>query len=115
MAAIDGEAGTYIHSFKRVEDLDVLAYDITNAVQWLRPTGPACVIGVGGGRDIAAALHAGHSSVFAAEINPLMVKMLHDLSSESPILTDPRVKVVVGDGESWGNSQHELAWVGMAL
>jgi hypothetical protein len=99
-ATIDGEAGTPIHSFKRVEDLDVLRYDLTNAVHWIRPTGPACVIGVGGGRDIASALLAGHSSVFAAEINPLMVKMMRELAVDSPILTDPRVKIVVGDGRS---------------
>jgi len=99
-AAIDGEAGTNIHAYKHIEELDVLRYDLTNAVHWIRPTGPACVIGVGGGRDIESALYFGHSSVFAVEINPLMIDMLHEVESQSPILSDPRVQVHVGDGRS---------------
>src|SRR5262249_13702427 len=67
---------------------------------WIRPTGAACVIGVGGGRDIESALHFGHDSVFAVEINPLMNDMLRQVRSESPILSDPRVKVLVGDGRA---------------
>lgn len=100
MAGIDGEAGTSINAFKNVEDLGVLKYDLTNAAHWIRPTGQACVIGVGGGRDIEGALEFGHSSVFAVEINPLMIAMLRELAAQSPILADERVKVVVGDGRS---------------
>lgn len=99
-AAIDGEAGTAIHAYKRIEDLGVLQYDITNAVHWIRPTGPACVIGIGGGRDIESALYFGHDSVFAVEINPLMIDMLRKVQDEAPILKDPRVKIRIGDGRS---------------
>jgi SAM-dependent methyltransferase len=99
-AAIDGEAGTSIHAYKRIEDLGVLSYDITNAVHWIRPTGPACVIGIGGGRDIESALYYGHDSVFAVEINPLMIDMLRQVAAESPILADPRVNIYIGDGRS---------------
>ena len=99
-AAIDGEAGTRIHPYRHIEQLSVLQYDISNAVHWIRPDGPACVIGVGGGRDIESALYFGHDSVFAVEINPLMIDMLRQVRAESPILDDPRVTVVVGDGRS---------------
>ncbi|HKU37981.1 MAG TPA: hypothetical protein VJR89_07540, partial [Polyangiales bacterium] len=99
-AVIDGEAGTAIHAYKRIEDLGVLGFDVTNAAHWLRPSGPSCVIGVGGGRDIESALFFGHSSVFAVEINPLMVDMLQQVSAESPILSDPRLKLHIGDGRS---------------
>lgn len=99
-ASIDGEAGTLIHSYKKLEELEVLKYDVTNAVHWIRPTGPACVVGVGGARDIESALLFGHESVFAAEINPLMVDMLRKTASESPILSDPRIHIEIGDGRS---------------
>ena len=100
LAAIDGEAGTYIHPYRRIEDLELLQYDVTNAAHWIRPDGRACVIGIGGGRDIESALYFGHSSVFAVEINPLMIRALKHVQSESPILADPRVEVHVGDGRS---------------
>jgi hypothetical protein len=100
LAAIDGEAGTYIYPYHRIEDLDLFNYDVTNAAHWIRPDGPACVIGIGGGRDIESALYFGHGSVFAVEINPLMIDALEHFRTESPILHDPRVTVVIGDGRS---------------
>jgi hypothetical protein len=99
-AAIDGQAGTRVHAYQRIEELEVLKYDVTNAVHWIRPGGPACVIGAGGGRDVESALLFGHNSVFAVEINPLMIEMLERFRAESPILNDPRVKIYVGDGRS---------------
>jgi hypothetical protein len=99
-AAIDGDAGTFVHHFKSVDELDLLKYDVTNTAHWLRPDGQACVIGVGGGRDIASALVFGHSQVLGVEVNPLLVEMLGKLRKESPILSDPRVTVLVGDGRS---------------
>ena len=100
MAFVDGEAGTFVYHYRAIEDLDFLRYDVTNVVHWLRPDGPACVVGVGGGRDIASALLFGHSEVLGVEVNPLIVDMLRAMQAESPILADPRVKVVVGDGRS---------------
>lgn len=100
MARIDGEAGTYVYPFEALEELDFLKYDVTNVVHWLRPTGQACVIGVGGGRDLASALLAGHDHVLGVEVNPLIIDMLKRLGARSPILSDPRVEVVVGDGRS---------------
>jgi hypothetical protein len=99
-AAIDGDAGTFVHHFRSVDELDLLKYDVTNTAHWLRPDGLACVIGVGGGRDLASALVFGHSRVLGVEVNPLLVDMLGKLGHESPILADPRVTVLVGDGRS---------------
>ena len=99
-ATIDGQAGTFIHSFHRIDELGLLKYDVTNAVHWIRPDGRACVIGIGGGRDIESALLYGHDSVFAAEINPLMVRVLERFRSETPLLDDPRVEIHIGDGRS---------------
>jgi hypothetical protein len=100
-AQIDGEASTRAHMYSGdVRELDVLRYDATNVAHWIRPGGLACVIGVGGGRDLESALIFGHPQVLGVEINPLLVRMLHTIHRDSPIADDPRVTLVTGDGRS---------------
>jgi hypothetical protein len=96
-AQIDGEAGTHATLYHDLSELEFLRYDATNVVHWIRPDGLACVIGVGGGRDLASALVFGHPQALGVEINPLLVRMLR---GASPLLHDPRVQIVVGDGRS---------------
>jgi hypothetical protein len=100
LARIDGEAGTFVHEYRDLSELDFLRYDVTNVVHWLRPDGLACVIGVGGGRDLQAALVFGHPEVLGVEVNPLFLDALSRLRDTSPLLADPRVRIVVGDGRS---------------
>lgn len=99
-ARIDGEAATPIYRYHRTQELNVLRFDATTSAHALRPEGTACVIGVGGGRDLLTALNYGHDRVYGAEINPAMVAMLGAVQSESPVLSDPRVTVRVGDGRA---------------
>ena len=99
-AYIDGEAGTPVYGFRTLDHLQALRFDVTNAVHALRPDGIACVIGIGGGRDLESALVFGHDTVLGAEINPAMVQMLRGASSFSPVLQDPRVQIEIGDGRS---------------
>jgi hypothetical protein len=58
------------------------------------------VIGVGGGRDIEAALLAGHEAVTAVEVNPALVRTLRAVAKETPLLADPRVQIRVDDGRA---------------
>ena len=44
----------------------------------LRPTGPAAVIGVGGGRDVLAAARVGHTPVIGVELNAKIVALHRD-------------------------------------
>ena len=81
---IDGEAGTPVYQFERVPQMNVLRFDATSTAHALRPDGTACVIGVGGGRDLLTALAAGHDRVFGAEVNPAMIEMLHRVADRSP-------------------------------
>lgn len=99
-ARIDGEAATPIYAYRRPQELNVLRFDATTSAHALRPDGTACVIGVGGGRDLVSALNAGHPRVLGVEINPAMVAMLGRLAEQSPTLRDPRVHVRVGDGRA---------------
>ncbi len=99
-ALIDGEAGTPVYEFQRVPQMNVLRFDATSTAHALRPDGTACVIGVGGGRDLLTALAAGHDRVLGAEVNPAMIEMLHRVADRSPVLRDPRVFTRVGDGRA---------------
>ncbi len=97
---IDGDAETFIHAYRDLSDLDFLRYDLTSVAHHLRPNGTACVIGTGGGSDVLTALNFGHEHVFGVEINGAIVQLLREVSDRSPVLQDPRVEVVVGDGRS---------------
>jgi hypothetical protein len=99
-AFIDGEAGTMVYAYSAVESLEPLRSDATAIAHALRPSGTACVIGIGGGRDLLTALLHGHDRVVGFEINPGMVRMLRTVQAYSPILDDPRVEVHVGDGRA---------------
>lgn len=97
---IDADAWTPIHSYRDPAELSFLRYDGVTAAHALRPRGTACVIGVGGGRDLLAALHFGHERVLGIEINPDIVDLLHDAAAVSPVTRDPRVEIVTGDGRA---------------
>jgi hypothetical protein len=99
-AKIDGDAGTAIYEFQSLHDLRFLHFDATTAAHLLRRDGPACVIGAGGGRDIASALYFGHDSVYAVEINSAVARALRAVSDRSPVLKDPRVTLEVNDGRA---------------
>jgi hypothetical protein len=100
MALIDGEAGTVVYTYGRLPQIEALRQDGTATAHALRPTGPSCVIGTGGGRDLETALIAGHDPVYGFEINPSMVAMLRRVHAYSPILDDPRVHITLGDARA---------------
>lgn len=102
-ALIDGEADSAVYAYapgKLTQALEPLKTDGVTVAHVLRPTGTACVIGIGGGRDLEAALIYGHDRVIGVEINPAMVEMLRRVVRWSPIIDDPRVEIIVGDGRS---------------
>ncbi|MFC1829619.1 hypothetical protein ACFL0O_08410, partial [Thermodesulfobacteriota bacterium] len=67
---IDGDAGTTLCRFASLEDIEHLRFDVTNIAYFLRPHGGACIIGVGGGRDIQSAILFGHKKVIGVDVNP---------------------------------------------
>jgi hypothetical protein len=100
MALIDGEAGTVVYTYGRLSQIDALRQDGTATAHVLRPDGPSCVMGTGGGRDLETALLAGHDPVYGFEINPSMIAMLRRVHAYSPILDDPRVHITLGDARA---------------
>lgn len=73
---IDGEAGTIMARAQAGPNGHAyLDWDVTSVAHALRPRGPAAVIGVGGGRDVLAAVRAGHRPVVGVELNSMIVDL----------------------------------------
>ena len=99
---IDGEAGTVMHQFRTAADIEHLRYDVTNVAHYLRPNGSACVIGVGGGRDIQSALLFGHTQVLGIELNPIFIHLLqHQFRQFANVADQPGVTLVVDEARSY--------------
>ncbi len=75
---IDGAAGTVLINFTKMDDIEHLKFDITNIAYYLRPGNSACIIGVGGGRDIQSAILFGHKKITGIDINPVFINLLEN-------------------------------------
>lgn len=100
---IDGAAGT---SMAKMADSPAehryLEWDISGFAHRLRPVGPAAVIGVGGGRDVLAALESGHSPVLGVELNGLILQLHRGPFREFSGIADvPGVRLVQDEARSY--------------
>ncbi|MBN1430410.1 MAG: hypothetical protein JXB07_18720 [Anaerolineae bacterium] len=117
MMQVDGEAGTYVGKFSSPEDIEHLRYDITSMAYYVRPSGGALIIGVGGGRDAQTALLFGHEHVIAVDINPTFVRLLTGEFAEFAGLGDRQdVALYVAEGRSFvSQSADQYSVIQMAL
>ncbi len=108
---IDGAAGTVMAALDRVPDdgrpgspvdHEYLGWDVTSFAHHLRPTGPAAVIGVGGGRDVLEATRVGHSPVLGLELNELIVALHEGPMREFSGIADlPGVELVHDEARAY--------------
>ena len=101
---IDEAAGTpIVPAPTESQKLEFLEYDVTNLVHYLQPKGSIAIIGVGGGRDIRAALHFGRENVTGIEINTAIVDALKGRFYEytGALVDDRRVNIVNDEGRSY--------------
>lgn len=114
---IDGEAGTVMTKFKDPADIDFLRYDVTTIGYRLGRKGPACIIGVGGGRDIQSALLFGHERVTAVELNPIFVDILKGPFREfAGVANRDNVQIVVDEARSYlTHTQDRFALIQMSM
>jgi len=100
--SIDGYAGT--NMIKMADGADSVAYslyDITSQAYFLR-RGRVAVIGVGGGKDIMAALAAGNDAAVGIELNEIFLHLHRGLFRDySKIAADPRVHFVFDEARSY--------------
>jgi hypothetical protein len=115
---IDGDAGTALYvADPDAASLAFLACDVTNLAHAVRPDGPAAVIGVGGSRDIQAALTAGHRPVVGVELNGRILEVLRGpLGAATKVAAHEGVELVHDDGRSWmARTRRQFSVVQMSL
>jgi spermidine synthase len=100
---IDGHASSPLYLVgNELERLRFLDCDVTNAVHRIRPRGSIAIIGVGGSRDIQAALLAGHRPIVGIELNDRVIEILTGpLGRDTGIPGHPDVRLVVDEARSW--------------
>lgn len=99
---IDGSAGTTVRGFASLDDIEHLRYDITNLAYYLRPSGGAAIIGVGGGRDLQSALLFGHERVLGIDVNEIFVDLLEGEFAEFAGLAGREdVRIVADEARSY--------------
>jgi len=107
---IDVSAGTVLtkYSGKR-EEIDHLAYDITNIGYTIRPDAKVLVVGAGGGRDVLSAVAFGASHVTAVEINKAIIDTVNGRFGDftGHLDRDPRVRFVNDEARSFIARQQE--------
>lgn len=100
---IDGHAATPLYLVG--DDLHKLLFldcDVTNAVHRIRPKGPIAIIGVGGSRDIQAAIIAGHSPIVGIELNDRLLEILRgELGKGAGLEHRDSVKLVHDEARSY--------------
>jgi len=114
---IDGEAGTHVRRFASLKDVEHLRYDVTNVAYYVSPKGPACIIGVGGGRDAQAAVLFGHERVTAIDVNPIFIDLLEGRFREFAGLAGrDDVELVVDEARSYlSRTDERFSLVQMSL
>ncbi len=99
---IDGDAFTAVRKFNSAADIENLRYDVTNAAYFLRPSGGACIIGVGGGRDLQSALLFGHERVVGIDVNPVFIDLQrNEFRTFAGLADNPRVQLVADEARSY--------------
>jgi hypothetical protein len=98
---IDGEAGTPLTQWNGDRsELEWVSYDVTTLPYFLR-NGDVAVIGVGGGRDILAAIWGGNRSILGVDVNRIMIDLLTGTHrSFTNIANQPQVTLVHDDGRA---------------
>ncbi|HMR04382.1 MAG TPA: hypothetical protein PKA88_01370 [Polyangiaceae bacterium] len=107
---IDGHAATPIYLVgNNLEALRFLECDVTHAAHQLRKGGEVAIIGVGGSRDVQAALLAGHTRIVGIELNGRLLEILDGpLGAETGIRGRKEVTLVHDEARSYltRNSDH---------
>jgi spermidine synthase len=99
---IDGLAGTVLVEMDPdLESAKIFLHDATSMVHAVRG-GSVAVIGVGGGKDILAALAAGNTQVTGIEINPVFIDILENRYPDFARLAGhPGVELIVDEARSY--------------
>ena len=101
---IDSCAGTVLTEYSgKSNQIEHLKYDLVNTAHYLRPKSKVLVIGVGGGRDVLAALAFEQASVVGVEINSDILNAVNGVFGEFTGQLDalPQVRFVNDEARSY--------------
>ena len=101
---IDGCAETPIYNFGSSENLDFLNYDVSTLAYSLPSLNDACIIGLGGGRDVLSAHNAGVKDITALDINNIQIDLLtkkEPFVSYSGLKKIANLKMINSEARSW--------------
>jgi hypothetical protein len=103
MIVIDADAATPLYAPEGgLEELRFLDCDVTNVAHHLRPGGSMAIIGVGGSRDIQAALLAEHDPIVGIELNRRLLDILKGpFGVMTGVPTNPAVHLVHDEARSY--------------
>jgi len=90
---------------------------VTNVAYYLRPSGGACIIGVGGGRDVQSAVLFGQEQIVGIDINPIFINLLRDQFREFAGIADRKeVTLIVDEARSFlSRTQEDYSIIQMSL
>jgi hypothetical protein len=114
---IDGDAATVMRQFRTLRDLEALRYDVTNVAHAVRPHGAACIIGVGGGKDVQSAILFGHTPIVGIDVNPIFISLLkNEFRDFAQVANREDVKLVVDEARSYlSRSDQKFSLIQMSL
>jgi spermidine synthase len=101
---IDGCAESPIYQYKKGMNLDFLNYDISTLAYALPSLHSACIIGLGGGRDVLSAYHGGVKEITALDINNVQIDLLskkEPFVSYAGLQTIPNLNLINNEARSW--------------
>ena len=99
---IDGEAATTMRSFQSPKQIEHLRYRFAQPGLLVGRKGNACIIGVGGGRDVQSALLFKLQHVTGIELNPIFIDLLKkDFRDFAHVADRPDVTLVADKARSY--------------
>jgi predicted membrane-bound spermidine synthase len=114
---IDGSAATYMQRMSGPDDVANLRDDVTNFGHHLGRRGLACIVGVGGGRDVQSAVLFSYPRVLGIELNSIFIDLLTgDYAAFAGLAGRTDVVLVVDEARSYLTRTDEpCTWIQMSL
>jgi len=106
----DADGTSAINHFESLSDLDCYDHTTSALAYHLQSCPDVCIIGAGGGSDVAQALARGARRVVAVEMNPQIIDLVRNGLNEfaSGLYQRSDVEVIVDEGRSFLQTTHHL-------
>jgi len=106
----DADGTSAVNHFEHINDLDCFNHTTSALSYHLLSKPDVCIIGAGGGSDVAQALASGARKVTAVEMNPQIIDLVRNRFDEfaSGLYRRDDVQIVIAEGRSFLQTTYEL-------